>query len=252
MHNDGSLLVVKLDDVHVSFNGVKVLDSVSLELRGPGVIQILGPNGAGKSTLLKVIAGLVKPGRGSVFVNGVDVTGRSDVAGMFVAYMPQSNEPPRESSLTVWEYVETSALARRSRWPRFRASGIKSVVEKCLSMVGLPKSSWNLRLSELSGGMFQRVLIASVLVTKAPIVLLDEPLASVDPEGRVSLSRVLGELAVDRLILVTSHDPHPLLQYTKLVVALNKKIIAIGDPHEVLSRLSPGALYPYWVLEHGH
>jgi zinc/manganese transport system ATP-binding protein len=252
VHEFKDIPMVRLDSVHVSFNGVRALDSISLELRGPGIIQVLGPNGAGKSTLLKVIAGLIRPVRGSVYVNGVDVTGRSDVAGMFVAYMPQSNEPPGWSPLTVWEFVETSVLTRKARWPRFVVGGVRGVVERCLSMVGVPRGSWYLRLSELSGGMFQRVLIASVLVTGAPIMLLDEPLASVDPEGRVALSRVLSQLATDRLVVVTSHDPHPLLEHTRLVVALNKRVVAIGDPHEVLSRLAPGALYPYWVSEHGH
>jgi zinc/manganese transport system ATP-binding protein len=252
VHTPHSTPTVRLEDVHVSFNGVRALESVSLELKGPGVIQVIGPNGAGKSTLLRVIAGLVRPVRGSVYVNGVDVTGRSDIAGTLVSYMPQSNEPPGESPLTVWEYVETSALARRSGWPRFRVGSVRGVVERCLTMVGLPRGSWHLRLSELSGGMFQRALIAGVLVAGAPIILLDEPLASVDPEGRVSLSRVLGQLAVDKLIIVTSHDPHPLLEYTKLVVALNRRVIAVGDPHEVLSRLSPSVLYPHWVSEHGH
>jgi len=252
VHGFMEALTVKLDNVHVSFNGVRALDSVDLELRGPGIVQVLGPNGAGKSTLLKVIAGLIRPSRGRVYVNGVDVTGRSDVSGAFVAYMPQSNEPPGESPLTVWEFVETSALTRRARWPRFMAGGVRGVVERCLSMVDLPRSSWYLRLSELSGGMFQRVLIAGVLITGARVMLLDEPLASVDPEGRVVLSRVLSQLAVDKLIVVTSHDPHPLLEYTKLIVALNKRVVAVGDPYEVLSKLAPNALYPYWVSEHGH
>jgi len=95
-------------------------------------------------------------------------------------------------------------------------------------------------------------LIASVLVTGAPVLLLDEPLASVDPEGRVSLSKLLAGLASDRLIIVTSHDPHPLLDYTRLLVALNKRVVAVGEPHDVLSKLSPAALYHQWVAEHGH
>jgi len=252
VHGLSKVHVVELRGVHVSYNGVRALEAVDLELSGPGIVQVIGPNGAGKSTLLKVVAGFIKPIRGSVYINGVDVTGRYDVAGRFVAYMPQSNEPPRESPLTVWELVETSALARRARWPRLWARSVRGVVESCLSMVGLPRSSWSLRLSELSGGMFQRALIASVLVTGAPVLLLDEPLASVDPEGRVSLSKLLARLASDKLIIVTSHDPHPLLDYTRLLVALNKRVVAVGEPHDVLSKLSPAALYHQWVAEHGH
>ena len=253
VHGDLSKPSIKLDGVHVVFNGFKVLEDINLELEGPGVVQILGPNGAGKSTLLRVVAGLIKPSLGHVYINDVDVTGRYDVASRFVAYMPQSNEPPRDSSLTVWELVETSALARRSPWPRLGRGGVRGIVERCLAMVGLERGTWRLTLGELSGGMFQRVLIASVLITGAPILLLDEPLASVDPEGRVSLARVLARLAEERLLIITSHDPHPLLEYTKLLVLLNKRVVAVGDPHYVLSKLAPRILYPQWgVVDHGH
>lgn len=253
MHSDSVKPIVKLVDVHVTFNGLKALESIDLTIEGPGIVQILGPNGAGKSTLLRVIAGLIKPNSGKVYVNSVDVTGRYDVASRFVAYMPQSNEPPRGSSITVWELVETTALARRRSWPRLSGGGVRGVVERCLDMVGLDRSSWYLTLGELSGGMFQRALIASILVTGAPIALLDEPLASVDPEGRVSLAEILARLARERLMIITSHDPHPLLEYTRLLVLLNRRIIAVGEPHEVLSRLAPRILYPQWgVMEHGH
>lgn len=243
---------VRVENVHVHYGFVKALENVSLELESPGIVQVLGPNGAGKSTLFKVIAGVVKPSTGKVYVDGVEVTGNPEVAGRFIAYMPQSNEPPRWSTLTVWEYVETAASIKALKWPRLRPSKVRDIVENCLNVVGLPERLWKARLSELSGGSYQRANLARTLIGGAPVILLDEPLASVDPEGRISLAGILARLARERLIVVSSHDPHPLLEYTKLVVLLNRKLIAMGDPDSVLRAYTPQALYHYWVAEHGH
>ncbi len=243
---------VRVESVHVNYGPVKALEDVSLELKSPGIVQVLGPNGAGKSTLFKVIAGIIKPSTGKVYVNGVEVTGSPEVAGRFIAYMPQSNEPPKWSTLTVWEYVETAASIKTLKWPRIKPSKVKSIVENCLNTVGLPESLWRARLSELSGGNYQRANLARTLIGGAPVILLDEPLASVDPEGRVSLAGTLASLARGKLIVVSSHDPHPLLEHTKLIILLNKKLIAMGDPDSVLRAYTPQTLYSYWVAEHGH
>ncbi|MDM7274660.1 MAG: metal ABC transporter ATP-binding protein [Thermoprotei archaeon] len=243
---------VRVESVHVYYGPVKALEDVSLELGGPGIVQVLGPNGAGKSTLFKVIAGIIRPSLGRVYINGVEVTGNPGVTGRFVAYMPQSNEPPKWSTLTVWEYVETAASIKTLKWPRLRPLKVRDVVEKCLNTVGLPKSLWGVRLSELSGGSYQRAILARTLIGGASAILLDEPLASVDPEGRVSLAEILASLAREKLIVVSSHDPHPLLEYTKLVILLNRRLIAMGDADSVLRAYTPQALYPRWVAEHGH
>lgn len=229
-------LRVETRDLTVRYNGLDALRSVTLEIEGPGLVQVLGPNGAGKTTLFKAVAGLVRIARGRILVCGVDITGDSARASALVSYMPQTNKPPSLTPLTVRELVEI--FARKSR--------IEDVGEY-MEKVGLPREVWSYRLSDLSGGMFQKALIAATLASRAPILLLDEPLASIDPKSRIDISRVLGEASRDKLIMVASHDPHPLLDYTRTVVLLNREVIACGEPSVVLSKTHPRALYAQWV-----
>lgn len=252
MHNLNNYISIRFEDVHVRFGDVIALDGVSFEVRGPGLIQILGPNGAGKSTLLKVITGLVKPSSGRVYINGLDLAMFNKLNDRYLSYVPQTNQPPRDSPLTVWEFIETAATIKKLRWPRLFTSSVKSSVVRCLENVGLSREEWGKRLRDLSGGLFQRVLVAKALISDPAIVLLDEPLASVDPDGRVSLARLLGSIAKSKLVIVTSHDPNPLIDYTNVVILLNKRVIAMGDPLETLRLYSPRVLYPEWVSDHGH
>ncbi|MEM1927552.1 MAG: ATP-binding cassette domain-containing protein [Acidilobaceae archaeon] len=215
------------------------LKNVTLKLEGPKLIQVLGPNGAGKTTLLKAVAGMLEASSGRVLVCGLDVAKDYKRVSALVSYMPQTNKPPPLTPLTVAELAEV-----------FSRGSSREVVAEYLEKVGLPRRAWEARLSELSGGSFQRALLAAVLASRAPIILLDEPLASVDPEGRAQIAELLGEESRRRLVVVTSHDPHPLLEQTKMVVLLNKIVVAAGDPEEVLLKAHPKTLYAYWVSDH--
>lgn len=232
-------LEVKIERLTVRYDGLEALREVTLDMKGPGLIQILGPNGAGKTTLLKAIAGIVKPYSGKVFVCGFDIASGEVKRSSLVSYMPQTNRPPALTPLTVAEFVETLN----------KGSGSEKAREY-LERTGLPKAVWDMRLSDLSGGGFQRALLAAVLASGAPIVLLDEPLASIDPHGKMQIAELLGEESKNRLLLVTSHDPNPLAKYTRAVVLLNRVVVAYGGLAEVLSRIHPEALYAKWFSDH--
>ncbi|MEM0340150.1 MAG: ATP-binding cassette domain-containing protein [Acidilobaceae archaeon] len=233
-------LEIKVERLTVRYDSLEALREVTLQMKGPGLIQILGPNGAGKTTLLKTLAGIIKPVSGRALVCGLDVTKGEMKSSFLITYMPQTNRPPNLTPLTVTEFVE--ALTRGSK-----SENVREYLEK----VGLPRTVWNMRLSDLSGGRFQRVLLAAVLASEAPIVLLDEPLASIDPQGKIQIAELLGEESKNRLLLVTSHDPNPLARHTKLVVLLNRVVVACGDLLEVLSKVHPEALYTRWMSDHG-
>ncbi len=229
--------LIRVEGLEVAYRGVKVLEVEELELEGPGLYQILGPNGAGKTTLLRVIAGLVKPLRGRVWVNGVEVSGRPEIAGRFLGYVPQHEHISGYTyPITAFDMVASSLLLRVKRWPRIRIPGwVKREVERVLREVGLPEGVWGKRVNELSGGQLQRVLIARALVHNPPILLMDEPLSAVDPRGRASIAELLGRLAESKLVVVTSHDPSLFLRYTKGIVLLNRRLVAFGAPDEVMT-----------------
>ena len=80
----------------------------------------------------------------------------------------------------------------------------------------------------------QRVLIARALVHDPQILLMDEPLSAVDPRGRAELARLIGGLGEEKLVIVTSHDPALLLEYTRSIILLNRRVVAVGPPSELL------------------
>lgn len=228
---------ITLQHLTVGYGEEIVLRSMNLTLLGPGLIQVLGPNGAGKSTLLRTIAGLLRPIEGRVLISGVDVTGNPRKAGRYIGYVPQlSAEPGAKFPVTVWELVESSLTLYRKKWPRIAVKDHeRRLVEETLKKVGLPPSLWHKNVWELSGGQRQRTLIARALVHDPPILVLDEPLAAVDPAGRSEIAKLIESVSRNKLVVVTSHDPSFMITFTKLVVLLNRSFYVVGSPSEVLT-----------------
>ncbi len=223
-----------LDSVTVAYGDAVALEDVTLRLRGPGLVLLMGPNGAGKTTLMRAVAGLVRPLRGRVLVDGVDVTGRPEAAGRFVAYMPQT-APEVHLPLTALEAVEWYLSIARARWPRLLAGRrLRSIAERALEAVGLPRDMWDKPVASLSVGLRQRVMLARVLALGTPVLLLDEPLAPVDPAGRAELAELLASIARERLVVVSVHDPSLLRPHAAMVVLLRRRLVAAGRPDEVL------------------
>jgi len=243
-------LKLEVQDLTVRIRGETIIENASLTLQGPGLVQILGPNGAGKTTLLRAILGLVRPVTGRVLVNGVDVTGDPARAGRHMAYTPQRPPLTPWNPMTAWELVYTRLLLE-GPWPRL-GRGPKGKARAALEAAGVPREAWWKRLHELSGGTLMRVFIARALALERRILLMDEPLAPVDPRGRVELARLLARLSRGRLVVVTSHDPELLLEHTVTIVLVNRGIVAAGPPEEVLQEHVLARVYGGSVLMRGH
>ncbi|OYT53987.1 MAG: ABC transporter [Desulfurococcales archaeon ex4484_217_2] len=248
---------ILIDDITIAYGNSIVIDSLSLKYSGSGLIQILGPNGAGKTTLLKTILGLIKPIKGRVIINGVDVTGDPSKAGPHIGYVPQLfPEIQNRYPITAWELVESSYLLYRRKWPRlFGDTRSKDIVSKVLRTVGLIEDFWNESFWNLSGGQRQRVLIARAIVHDPQILIMDEPLSAVDPVGKAELANLIASLAKRKLVIVTSHDPMLLLKHTDLVLLLNRKFYIVGRPEEVLTLENTRKVYgesAIMVYQHIH
>jgi len=227
---------VEAIDLVIGYGSEALSDVINFVIEGPGLVQILGPNGAGKTTLIRTLIGLHPPLRGRVLINGVDVTTNPSKAGRLVGYVPQILVSNSVMPITVWEFVESGLMLYRKRWPRvFLDSDSKHIVMSVLRAVGLDSSLWHRNLWKLSGGERQRALIARALVHDPAILVLDEPLASVDPVGKESLAKLIADLAKHKLVIMTTHDPTMLIDYTKAVILMNRKIFIFGPPHKVLT-----------------
>jgi len=243
------VISIKLEKLTVGYQGIPILEGMSLEFKAPSLVQVLGPNGAGKTTLLKAILGLLKPMGGRIYLNGEDVTGQPEKAGRYIGYVPQLMVNSGHYPVTAWELVLSSLLLRRRKWPRLVPSGSDvELVQKALKLAGLPEDKWYSNFWRLSGGERQRTLIARAIVADPPILLMDEPLSAVDPVGKVELARLIGGLAKKKLVVVTSHDPMLLLDYTDYIVLVNRGQYLMGRPDEVLKLEVASKIYGQAVI----
>ena len=187
-------------DVSVAFDGVTVLDDVSLAMVSGDITALLGPSGSGKSTLLRVIAGIIRPDRGSILIDGIDVT-TSPTHRRRVGMVFQDNQlfPHRSVIENVAFGLKMAGVDRTSR--RARSA-------EWLDHVGLhgfgPRT-----VTELSGGEAKRVALARTLATEPAVVLLDEPLTGLDRELHDHLAAELSTIlrAAGTTALLVTHDP---------------------------------------------
>lgn len=219
--------VLTVKNLYVYRGGRAVLEDVTFEV-GKEFVLVAGPNGAGKTTLFLAILNQVKY-RGEICVEGVCGPERVKRVG----YVPQVLEVGRDA--TVWEYVYLPAKFRGIPPEAARAA---------LEEVGIAELA-DRPLSTLSGGQRQRAAIARALAAGGDVLLLDEPLANVDPQGRLELLSLLRELKRGRTILMTSHELTLPSDLADKILLLNRRVVAYGSLDEVLREEVLSKVYGY-------
>ena len=192
------------------------LEDVNLGIPHGAIAALAGPNGAGKSTLLRTWLGFERPTRGSVSIEGVDLARQSNGARAAVAYVPQLSVP--WPGLSVAEHVDYAALLR----PTFDAAAARSR----LAALGL---ALDRRATTLSGGERAQLILALALSVPAGVLLLDEPLASLDPLARREFLRVL-KAAVTKTrqtVVLSSHIVSDIASVCDWIVLLKNGRVAL-------------------------
>lgn len=204
-----------LEEVSVSFGRVRALDGVTVAFE-PGLIGLLGVNGAGKTTLLRVVAGALKPRSGRVVVEaaGGDTALRPRDLPRMVGYLPQSVLPVR--GLTALQYVEYFAYLKGMARSEGRAAAASS-----LDRVGLSDEAGKATRS-LSGGMLRRLGLASALLGEPPLLLLDEPMAGLDPEQRQLMRALIAEVAGEATVVLSTHLSEDVSELASSVCVLDR------------------------------
>ncbi len=222
---------IEISDLWFAYNGVRVLEQVSLNLPAGDFLAVLGPNGGGKSTLLKLLLGLVKPGGGALRVLG-QPAGQS---GGRIGYLPQFTQVSASFPITVLGAVLLGLVRPGIDWFKSHAerSHEREAAFAALSRVGLADQARR-RLSDLSGGQRQRVFIARAIVSGPELLLLDEPTASVDGKSRQELMALLAELNRDMTIVMVSHDMSTVDGCVKSIACVNHSL-----HHHADSRMTP-------------
>ena len=215
------------------FGTFRALEDVSFTVEAGEAFALLGPNGSGKTTTLKSIAGLAPPTSGQVLVEGIDVWKCPREAKSRFSYLPQRVAFPE--NLTAREVLEFYCRLRRV--PTSRA-------ERALSRAGLNRAECGAKsVGTFSGGMSQRLGIAVALLAEANILILDEPTASLDPEGAAGFLDTIEQLKRDgTTVLFSSHvlsDVETLAD--RVALLLDGRLVAIESVEGLRSVLRRGA-----------
>ena len=233
---------IEVQNLSFSYGDRPVLHDISFRVEKGEFLSILGPNGVGKSTLFRCVLGLLSGYTGQVLVDGADsrsFTVRE--AAKHIAYIPQSSHP-----IFNYSVFDIVLMGRTSGLSTFR-SPKKQDTELCrwaLEKVGIPHLS-DRCFHRLSGGEQQLVLIARALVQKAPILMLDEPTASLDFGNQLLVLEQCRNLAREGYTVIqTTHNPEQSYQYSDRILTLQHgRVLAEGTPKEVLTEKTIRALY---------
>lgn len=220
---------IKVSHLSANYLGTPVLKNVNFEISKGKMIGIIGPNGAGKSTLIKAMLGLIKSS-GEVLIGGKHPSRLSKQ----LAYMKQGSDYDLSFPILVKDvvmlglYPSIGLLKRPNKKHRL-------LVEDALEAVDM-KGFLNRQIAELSGGQWQRVLIARILVQDADMIFLDEPFTGVDVDSEAKIMDILRQLKEKgKTILMIYHDLDKVIDYFDEVILLNKSVVANGKPDVVLT-----------------
>ena len=209
---DQNKLLVKLENAGVYKSSKWLVRGVSFEINQGQIITLIGPNGSGKTTTAKMILNILNTDEGLVIGNTKKM-----------AYVPQKINIDWTMPLRVIDFMKiTSSLN-------------KTEITESLNMTGVDKLLYN-QIHSLSGGEFQRVLIARAIAKKPDLLVLDEPVQGVDFNGEIALYNLIKEISVNLNcgILLISHDMHFVMSTTDHVICLNGHICCSGSPSNVV------------------
>ncbi|MGH2700365.1 MAG: ABC transporter ATP-binding protein [Actinomycetota bacterium] len=211
--------------------GLKAVDALDLSVREGEIFGLLGPNGAGKTTTVGMLTTRVIPTAGSAEVRGVDVVAHPTTAKQLIGVVSQSNTLDR--NLTVWEnlYFHGRYFGMKAREARERA-------DQSLELFRLADRASS-DVATLSGGMAQRLMVARAILHWPRVLFLDEPTAGLDPQSRLALWSILGDLNREgQTILLTTHYMEEADQLCNRVAVMDHgKLLALGTPLELKQSL---------------
>jgi zinc/manganese transport system ATP-binding protein len=236
----------RVQDGQVRLAGQVVWSDVNIEIAQGEFAAVLGPNGSGKTTLLRVLLGELALACGSASVLGV----RPGAAKGQIGYLPQRRHFDSATHIRGVDLVRLGADGTRWGLP-LRRSGEQRVVE-AIELVGAGAYAKR-PLGSLSGGEQQRLLIAQALVSRPSLLILDEPLDSLDLPNQSAVAALLDRICREQqvTIVLVAHDVNPLLPYLDRVVYFGAGHALVGAPREVIAAPTLSRLYgvPVEVLK---
>ena len=214
--------LIQTQGVGVRVGSRRILDGVDLSIRRREIVTVVGPNGSGKTTLLKILIGAQAPSEGAVLRQ----------AGLKIGYVPQRLAIDHAMPLTV------------SRWLSLSGSNGGEKLSKVADQVGITNLLGQ-QMTSLSGGEFQRALLAHALLVRPDLLVLDEPTQGLDQPAVASFYRLIEGVRedLDCAVLMVSHDLHVVMRSSDHVICLNGHVCCQGTPTRVSAAPEYQALF---------
>lgn len=230
---------LEIRNLAMSYGKRQALSGVTLTIRSGGLTGLVGPNGAGKSTLLKILATLLRPTQGEIFLDGADIRKKPEALRSVLGYLPQ--DVPVYGNLDAWEFLSFMASVKKLK-PRAAKEQILKLM-KALHLADVGKKP----LSQFSGGMRQRVGIACALLGDPKVIIADEPANGLDPQERVTLRSLFSGLARNRIVLISTHIVSDVEAVASdLVILKSGRVLFHGAP-KALTAGADGHVWEYTV-----
>lgn len=227
---------IKIENLQKSFQDIQALKGVTLKIEKAGLYGLIGPNGAGKTTLLKCVSSLLVPTAGEVYINGNLVEPKNFAVRRKIGFLPEDSG--LYEKLTAKEFLHI--MAGMHGIPKEdRKNKVKEIVE----FVGINYPPSKI-VKYLSTGQRRLLLFASILLHDPEILILDESLSSLDPINREHITKLMQELAKDRIVLFSSHILADIWRLCEKIFVLNHGELIVEDqPDNILSKMSDDSYF---------
>lgn len=229
--------ILKIENLSHRYSGTNwAIRDINMEIDRNGILGLLGSNGAGKSTTMNIICGVLNQTEGNVYINGIDIREKPELAKREIGFLPQTL--PLYTDLTVDEYLTYCAELRL-----MEKGKIKPALEEAKERCGIAHFSTRL-IKNLSGGYRQRVGIAQAIIHKPRLVILDEPTNGLDPNQIIEVRALIKEIAKEHAVVFSSHILSEVQVLCKEIMMIEQGRIVFADtmdafnnyvePHSVL------------------
>tara|TARA_B100001179_G_scaffold229315_1_gene214821 strand:- start:230 stop:1216 length:987 start_codon:yes stop_codon:yes gene_type:complete len=228
--------MIAVNGVSKNYGSVIAVDDLSFTVDRGEVVGFLGPNGAGKTTTMRMITGTLQPDKGEVLFDGTPITEDLTEAKRRVGYLPEAN--PLYDEMLVADYLQHVADLRGLSLDDTRMGIASAVEETALAAV------FYRPVGECSKGYRQRIGLAAAILHRPEVLILDEPTEGLDPNQRVEIRRLVGNLGKERTVLLSTHVMQEVeATCSRLVILSRGALAAIGSVQDLLANQSGTARY---------
>ncbi|MCG6955037.1 MAG: ABC transporter ATP-binding protein [Gemmatimonadetes bacterium] len=228
--------MIAVEGVTKRYGSIVAVDGLSFQVDRGEVVGFLGPNGAGKSTTMKMLTGTLQPDEGQVLFEGASIAADLTAAKRRVGYLPEAN--PLYDEMLVAEYLEYVADLRELNGQAARSAVADAVDETDISSV------FYRPVGECSKGFRQRIGLAAAILHRPEILILDEPTEGLDPNQRVEIRRLVGDLGRERTVLLSTHVMQEVeATCSRLLILRRGRLAAEGNVQDLLANRSGAGRY---------